>query len=91
MILLVLGGQLQKFVLFLFVFTVLLSSSLSGKKVAVITEVLKPSSITIDDYLYINEGTTIYIYDKNTYKFISKFGKAGEGPQEFRIFAAITP
>lgn len=62
-----------------------------SEKVAVLTEVLKPEMITIDDYLYVSEGTTIYIYDKTDYKLIKKFGKKGEGPQEFRGFAFIIP
>lgn len=63
-----------------------------GEKVAVIDEVLKPTSIVIDDeQFYINEGTTIYIYSLNDYTFKKKFGQAGEGPKEFLRFAAVTP
>jgi hypothetical protein len=76
---------------FLVIFVLFLTSSVFSEKVAVLTEVLKPEMITIDDFLYVTEGTTIYIFDKKNYKFIRKFGQKGEGPQEFKLFAFIIP
>lgn len=67
------------------------SGLLFCEKVATLTEVLKPTNITIDKYIYVNERTTINIYNKEDYTFIKKFGKEGEGPQEFKSFAAIIP
>ena len=63
-----------------------------AEKVAVITEVLKPTAIVVDkNQFYINEDTTIYIYSLDDYKLKKKFGKAGEGPEEFLVFAAVSP
>jgi hypothetical protein len=37
-----------------------------------------------DHYLYVTQVTTIYIYSLKNYKLVKKFGKQGEGPQEFK-------
>lgn len=68
----------------------MMSILVHGEKVAVIDEVLKPTSLVVDDeQLYINEDTTIFIYSLNDYKFKKKFGQAGEGPKEFLQFAIV--
>jgi len=62
------------------------------EKVAIITDVLKPTSLTIDEqYIYINENSTIYIYSAENYKFLNKFGREGEGPEEFKGPPTIIP
>jgi len=46
-------------------------------------EVLNPDSIFVSsDRIYITEGATIYIYSKDSLKYVGKFGKKGEGPGE---------
>ena len=68
------------------------SSLMYGEKVAVLEEISRPASIAVDNtQLYVVEGTTIFIYSLKNYKLIKKFGKAGEGPMEFRQFATVTP
>jgi hypothetical protein len=63
-----------------------------SKKLGVLSEVMKPSNIVIDDsQIYITENTSIYIYSLNDLKFKKKFGKVGEGPKEFKNFVVITP
>jgi hypothetical protein len=48
-------------------------------------ELKKPASIQIDqNQLFITEGPTISIYSMETFKLKKKFGKSGEGPQEFK-------
>ena len=65
---------------------------IQAKKVATFSDLLKPSRMVIeDDKIYITEDTTIYIYSSQDYHFIKKFGKAGEGPQEFLRFALVVP
>lgn len=72
-------------VLFVFIVGFIQVSSLSGEKIAVLEEVLKPESFVFGNgYIYILEKTTIYIYDQKTYKYIGKFGKEGEGPKEIK-------
>ncbi len=81
---------MKKLVLVFILF--MISSLLFGDKVAVLEQINKPASIAVDNsQLYVPEGTTIYIYSLKDYKFLKKFGKAGEGPMEFRQFTVVTP
>lgn len=70
----------------------ILTFGLSGEVVTTFPDLLKPTGLVIDkDNLYVTEDVTIYIFSMNDFKLIKKFGKKGEGPQEFNRFAAITP
>ncbi len=52
--------------------------------VGTIYEPLKPSFILTDDQrIYLAEGTTVHIYNLKDFKETARFGKAGEGPEEF--------
>ncbi|MCP5050459.1 MAG: hypothetical protein GY940_25065, partial [bacterium] len=54
-------------------------------KVTPLPQLLKPNSINVDETrLYITDGTSVLIYSLSDYRLIKKFGKKGEGPQEFR-------
>lgn len=47
---------------------------------------LKPFRIRLADHcFYITEGPRIFIYSLENYKLVKSFGKAGEGPQEFKL------
>lgn len=64
-------------------------SSIYAEKVGTITEVVNPFLMEVEDQqMYIVEGPTIYIYSLKDYKLQKKFGKAGEGPREFRVHPA---
>ena len=55
------------------------------KKIAVLNELTKPETLCMDDtQYYITEGAAIFLYSFKDHKFIGKFGKAGEGPREFK-------
>ncbi|MFC2155158.1 hypothetical protein ACFLRB_01535 [Acidobacteriota bacterium] len=83
---------MKKVIIIVFLMFLVLSIFIHAEKVAVITEVLKPTAIVVDeDQFYINEDTTIFIYSLNDYKLKKKFGKAGEGPEEFLLFSAVYP
>lgn len=59
-----------------------------GKKLAELKEHSKPAFLVMDPYIskfYIVEDAFIYIYSSDNYNLEFKFGKAGEGPQEFRV------
>lgn len=61
---------------------------LSGKVVRM-PDLLNPNTLLVDtNRLYIAGGTTIYIYSLSDFSLQKKFGREGEGPQEFneRIF-----
>lgn len=57
-----------------------------AKKVSTLTEVSRPQDLIVDNQrVYVIEGTTIFIYSLKDYQLLTKFGKKGEGPQEFRV------
>jgi hypothetical protein len=59
---------------------------LQAKKVAAFEDFGQPGSINIGNgYIYIQEKTTIFIYNLKDYKFVKKFGKEGEGPGEIKF------
>lgn len=68
----------------------LLTSSVFATKVIPFPALLNPETITIDrDNVYITEGPTVYIYLLKNFTLKKKFGKPGEGPQEFKVFPGI--
>lgn len=61
-----------------------------GGTVIPLTDLLKPNTIQLDEtQIYITEGASVYIYNRDTFKPVKKFGKEGEGPQEFRILPQL--
>jgi hypothetical protein len=83
-------GENMKMKFFLIILNLLLLGILSlssdTKRVAILTEVSRPNTLMISNgYIYIQEKTDIFIYDAKTYQFVKRFGKAGEGPGEFKL------
>lgn len=79
---------MKKYVIITFI-TALLAGlaviSFAADQTVPLPDLMKPQSLTVDhDQLYITENTTIYIYSLKDFKLKAKFGKAGEGPGEFR-------
>lgn len=73
--------------LILLLFTVILFPS----KVIPLPDVFNPDSILVaDNEIYITAFPDIYIYSHKDFKLKKKFGKRGEGPQEFRRFAFLS-
>lgn len=63
-----------------------LSLAVSAEKLADLAEITRPTSLAMDDsQFYITDGHEIFIYSLKDYRFVTKFGKAGEGPQEFKV------
>ncbi len=61
-------------------------------KIIPIETLTKPKNITVtDDYIYITEDLSVNIFEKKTLKLVKKFGKKGEGPGEFKLYAIIYP
>lgn len=68
------------------ILTFLLIFHVFAEKKAVLPELTKPSSITVDkERIYIVDEPAILIYSLNDFKLIKKFGQRGEGPSEFKI------
>ncbi len=73
--------------LILVLFFVCPCTSLSADiKTVPLPDVINAETIQVDDnQLYITEGASIYIYSLTDFKLKKKFGKRGEGPQEFNV------
>ena len=77
---------MKKF-LFIITFLVLLGVfSLADTEVIKLNDnIMKPDQIVAGDgFIYITEGTSISVFSGKDFKFISKFGKKGEGPGEIQ-------
>jgi hypothetical protein len=63
----------------------IVSVSLPAEKLATLEGVFKPFTLAVDNQqFYVTEGVTISIYSLKDFSLVKKFGKAGEGPQEFK-------
>lgn len=68
-----------------FSFILLLFAPLLARKAAELPRHLVPSAISVDHrHMYVLENSTVYIYTLDGFAFIKTFGKAGEGPGEFK-------
>ena len=85
---------MKKIFLFPVVFIILLPSVFSyavfGKKLAILSELMRPVDIVLDNHqLYITDDMSVYIYSLKDFKLKKKFGSSGEGPKEFKNFVYI--
>jgi hypothetical protein len=75
-----------KVTLFLIGWGLLALLQLPAEKVAVFDEFGQPASLNVGNgCIYVQEKTTIFVYNLKDYRFITKFGKEGEGPGELKI------
>jgi hypothetical protein len=76
----------KKNVVFIFLILFLLVTVTQAKKIATLKEISKPDIMTLgDNRIFITEGTSIYVYSLEDFRLLKKFGRAGEGPREFKI------
>jgi hypothetical protein len=81
-----------KVILFLTCWGLLTLLYLPAKKVAVFDEFGQPGGIYVGNgCIYVQEKTTIFVYNLKNYQFVTKFGKEGEGPGELKINPFGTP
>jgi len=81
---------MRYFFMFLIVIFVLLP--VYGKQIFQLPEVIKPFRIYVDEHsIYVGDGALIYIFSKKDGRIQKKFGKAGEGPQEFKLYPEFSP
>jgi len=77
---------MRKFLILVIVIVVLFTLGIYGEKIATLTELAKPESITMDkDEIYVVEGATIFAYSTRDFKLLRKFGKQGQGPGEMIV------
>lgn len=71
----------------LFLFLILGAMALAGRIIP-LPDMVNPDSVTVEkDRVYITDGVSVYIFSLSPtdFKLIKRFGKAGEGPKEFRV------
>lgn len=77
---------MKRFVLSISILVFLLGGLIFAEKVASIPQLNRPFYLFVDEsQLYITDGPTINIFSLKDYKQVVKFGRAGEGPQEFSL------
>ncbi|UCH97379.1 MAG: hypothetical protein JSV88_11150 [Candidatus Aminicenantes bacterium] len=55
-------------------------------------DLFRPFRIRCDgEKIFIGQEAVIYVYRAKDYKLLTKFGKAGEGPREFKLFPEYSP
>lgn len=56
------------------------------ENLGILHDMLTPEGIEIfQDEIFIIQGATIFVYDKNDLKLLRKFGREGEGPGELQV------
>lgn len=79
-----------KHIIILILILVLFCFSGFAEKVAVLPELMKPKIMAVDDtQLYVTQEAAVFIYSLKDYQLVKKFGKAGEGPQEFHVLPQV--
>ena len=67
-----------------------LASSIQATKLAEFPKLNNPVQIAVlQNRLYISEKAVLYIYSMKDFTLIKSFGGEGEGPGEFKRYAAI--
>ena len=73
-----------------FILLVLCTSVVLPGKIVPLPGHLNPKAVYANgDQIYITEEASIYIYGREDFKLRKKFGREGEGPQEFRGFGSL--
>ncbi len=72
-------------VIFFVLIFILFTGIAYGEKAAAFQDFFKPAGLLVTENRMITyEKATVYIYSLDDYRLIKKFGKEGEGPQEFK-------
>jgi hypothetical protein len=76
----------QRFFLVLLMVFLMVSFAFAAKVVS-LTDFYTPSQLEVDDeQFYVVEKAVVFIYSLKDFNLKTKFGKAGEGPQEFKLY-----
>ena len=71
----------------LLILLLILAAFVLAAKIVPMPDIIKADIIKVDGHdMVIAEGAAISIYSLKDFKLIKKFGKEGEGPQEFKTF-----
>jgi hypothetical protein len=80
---------MKKTILFLLLLFLLLFTNAGAyaAKTVSLPELYNPKQMSVDDnHLYVVEFPTVFIYSLKDFSLVAKFGKKGEGPQEFKQY-----
>jgi hypothetical protein len=81
---------MKKFIIILIILLIIFVQLINGKKLGVLTDILKPESIEIhNNRLYAVEGSHFYVYELDQLNFLAKFGQEGEGPGELKSVSML--
>jgi uncharacterized pyridoxamine 5'-phosphate oxidase family protein len=70
---------------FISIVLIAIVSTLLAAKTVSLPDILKPDTLAVDaNHLYIVEGIQVSVYSSKDFKLKKKFGREGEGPQEFK-------
>jgi hypothetical protein len=76
----------MKKVLRIILILIIVVGTINGIDEIILEEITNPKDIYVNDNkIYISEKTSICIYSLKDFSLISKFGRIGEGPDEFKI------
>ncbi len=76
----------------LMVIILLLTTSCMLATKIVPLDLFKPFRIRCDgEKIFIGQEEVIYVYSAKDYKLLTKFGKAGEGPRDFKLLPEFSP
>jgi hypothetical protein len=79
-----------KHIIILILILVVFCLSGFAAKVAVLPELMKPGAMAVDDTrLYVTQEASVFIYSLKDFQLVKKFGRAGQGPQEFHILPQL--
>jgi len=72
--------------LFLVILLLTVSLTLFSEKLATLPDIYRPYYLALDDQnVYVTEGVHVFIFSRKDYSLKKKFGKEGQGPQEFVV------
>ena len=82
------GEKMKKITLFILIF--IAWNFIYSKKIGSFPQLVDPQGILIQDSnLIVWEKASISIYSLMNYKLLNKFGRMGEGPEEFKLNPAV--
>ncbi len=79
---------MKKFLIIILIFIPVLTIQMYSAELAELGDISRPSIFIVNNNkVYIMEDASVFIYDLKNFKLLKKFGKAGEGPKEFKYDA----
>ena len=71
--------------IFIILLLFILAMIIHGERLAVLSQLTRPTAVCVDqNQVIITQEKEIFVYSLNPFKLITRFGKQGEGPGEFK-------